>query len=286
MITAIVSVFNPDSSNKENVEKIAKQVDKVILCDNSVQSNELLFDGISNCKYMPFYDNLGLSVAFNRALKSDNIWNDQDFVIFFDQDSSIKEGHVATLKKEYDSLVKQGKYVGCLGPVFFNTRREKIETPHIKQNVSERTFQVKSIINSSLLAQYGVLKSVGFFNEEMFLDYVDWDLCFRLIKSGFAVYMTRAVVLTHDLGIGDKNLGLVKIRIGREIREYYETRDALYLLKKDYVPSRYCYKLLFNVYLRPIVHYFTLDNKKERMEYVKQGKKDYKMNIHGQYQSK
>ena len=100
-------------------------------------------------------------------------------------------------------------------------------------------------------------------------------------KSQRICVITSRVILDHAVGIGNKKLGFFNIRVGNPIREYYQIRDALYLLKEDYVPFKMRIKLLQFAFWLPLVHCLLLENKNERRNYIKQAYIDYNNKIHG-----
>ena len=106
MVKAIISVYNPIESVIDNIHGIAKQVDCVYICDNSSAPNKKLAALAADTKkivYSCFCENLGLSVAFNRILNNSNmLWDPDDYIIFFDQDSSIRENHIEQMILDYD----------------------------------------------------------------------------------------------------------------------------------------------------------------------------------------
>lgn len=276
-VIALITYFNPTRENIENTNIIAKQVDKVFIFDNSSYSSiKHNYFKSSNIKYYTLGKNYGLSGAFNFLLKNENFkWYDDDFIIFFDQDTKIKLQHIEILKNEYIHLLEDGYNVGCIGPFFFNNSNNKIEVPKLKKRVNTKTFNVKSVITSSMLTQYSTLVKVNFWNENIFLDLTDWDLCWRLEKLGKKCFMTKETIINHSVGEGEKKILFFHLRIGKPFREYYQTRDCLYLLKEGYVPIRFKCRFILNVTVRPILHIVFLDNKKERYKFIKKGFVDF-----------
>ena len=151
------------------------------------------------------------------------------------------------------------------------------------KNITDETYEVSNTITSSLMMRYGNLKRIDFWNEKVFLDLADWDLCWRMQKAGMVCCMTEKVVLHHSVGNGEKKVGPIKLRVGQPFREYYQTRDALYLLQENYVPLKMRLRLIANVTIRPVVHYLMLDDKKSRMKFIRRGINDYKKGVHGEY---
>lgn len=279
MTSALITVFHPGESVKENVSKVAKQVDMVFICDNSPASNQEMFSTINQAgeiRYTWFGENLGLSCAFNRILKDSQIpWQDDDYVLFFDQDSAIADGHVEKLISVYESIQKSGHDVGCLGPAYFNTSSGCVEIPKAKKTLLKDTYAVSSIITSSMLSTYGKLRSVDFWNENVFLDMADWDLCWRLVADGKLCCLTEAVILQHSVGSGEKKIGLLHLRVGSPFREYYQIRECLYLLGKKYTPLKYRIRFVSMILIRSPLHLIFLNQRRERLKYMAMGFCDY-----------
>ena len=281
---ALVTLYNPSEKEFNNCRILSQQVDTVILCDNSQESHETVFQNEKNIIYITKNENLGLGAAFNVALKNDTYgWKDDDLIIFFDQDSQIGEDYIQALQDEYRKIQTLIPNLGCLGPVFYNTSNGRTERPRQKKNITDETYEVSNTITSSLMMRYGNLKRIDFWNEKVFLDLADWDLCWRMQKAGMVCCMTEKVVLHHSVGNGEKKVGPIKLRVGQPFREYYQTRDALYLLQENYVPLKMRLRLIANVTIRPVVHYLMLDDKKSRMKFIRRGINDYKKGVHGEY---
>ena len=263
----------------KNASIIKSQVDTLFICDNSPVSNEELFSPVldeANVHYIPYFENLGLSGAFNRVLTDAAWnWNADDYIVFFDQDSTIEEAHIAKLIAEYEALHQAGHNVGCISPVFFNRSNNTVEIPRQKQPLNDHSYSVGSAITSSLLCTYQTLQEIDFWNEQVFLDMADWDLCWRIMATGKLCCMTDVAVLNHALGNGEKRFGPLHVRVGAPIREYYQTRECLYLLRKPYAPIKYKIRFLAMLTVRPILHLLALDDKKKRFNYIKRGFVDF-----------
>lgn len=282
-VYALITIYNPDKDVGRKMAGIAEQVDRIYLCDNSRENNDRLFGQIANCVYIPFKRNLGLSGAFNTILRDQTYgWNAGDFVIFFDQDSEIEEGHVKGMMEEFKLLEKGGFHPGCLGACFFNTSNQRMEMPRMKKFRTGNSYGAPNVITSSLLTQYKKLQAAGFWNDRLFVDYVDWDLCWRMKKHGLTCNITDKVTFIHSVGNGEKKVGLLRIRIGNPQREYYQIRDALYLIGEAYVPLKMRIWLLVSVTIQPVLHYCFLKDRKERLRFIRRGYRDYRHQIHGE----
>lgn len=275
MIKAIITAYYPSDSVKCHVEKIAAQVDKVYICDNSPVPNKELFAQICDqdkIVHMCFCENLGLSAAFNRVLKDSSLeWNTGDYVFFFDQDSSIQDGHVAQMIRDYEELLRCGYQVGCLGPAYFNTSNQTLEIPKSKTEISEGLYAVGSIITSSMLCRYEDLRAIHFWNEELFLDLADWDICWRMQAHGRLCCLTQNIILHHSLGSGEKKIGPLRLRVGQPLREYYQIRDGMYLFAKKYTPWKFRIRYLAMLTIRSFLHVLFLDRHSDRLKYICKG---------------
>lgn len=279
---ALVTIFNPNIQVKDNILILSKQVDYVILCDNSKNDNSTMFDNIKNSIYIFNNKNLGLSAAFNKAfLDYSSLFEDNDFIIFFDQDSIIANQYIYNLKNEYIKIENAGFNIGCLGASYADVSDGKPQIPRIKKQLFDGVYKVPNIITSSMLTRFKILKDVNFWNEKIFLDLADWDLCWRINEKGYFTCLTTNVIFNHHLGLGSIKKGLVKLKKGSPFREYYQTRDSLYLLEEKYVPLKPRLSLTIRLLIRPFIHYIFLDDKKERMYYIKKGHKDYRKKIYG-----
>lgn len=284
MINALITVYNPTQEIIKNIKNISLQVDRLFVCDNSkirLNANE-----INDPKIVYIYNdgNLGIPLAFNKVLQNNKYeWSDTDYIVFFDQDSKTKKDYIQLLISAYEKVEKRCGNIGCMGPIFYNTSNNTVEIPHIKKRIVENNYIVNNVITSSMICRYKNLKKVNFWNNELFLDFADWDLCWRMESKGLLCVITKEVVLNHSVGTGDKKIGFLRIRVAQPIREYYETRDALYLLKKKYVPLKMRFRLWINVHIRPFIHFLFLNQWKERKYYINKGRQDYKSGIHGEF---
>jgi rhamnosyltransferase len=285
-VCAIVTLYYPDVSVLSNITKLEDQVSLVIVADNTPGlDNSELFGHKSKVMYLANKMNLGLSMAFNLCLQIDAVKN-SDFILFLDQDSLVPENTVKKLIADYNVLLENKINVGCIGPIYHEKNANKIMRPRIRKALLTSIYRVDSIITSSMLITYSNLQKINFWNEEIFLDLADWDLCFRLNKQGLYCCLTENVVLEHTLGKSAKTFLGLTIRCDVPVRIYYQIRDGLKLLFKTYTPIRYKIKFLFNILFLPIIHFIFLDNKIDRLRYLYFGIIDFFKGKQGPWESR
>ena len=288
---ALVTLYKPDSSVRNNVVSLAKQVSKLILIDNTENTeNSAIFRGFDNCAYIWNGENFGLSVAFNRALKNLPAAKDSDYILFFDQDSCVTENLVSTLVHDFEEIAKADK-IGCLGAVYFDSvKGEYGGISRLGKEICENCFEVTELITSAMITKYSILEEVGFWNENIFLDYADFDLCWRLGQIGYKSFISKNAILNHSLGFGFLKVNFfgktLNMSYSPPFREYYQTRAAVKLLLKSYVPLRWKKNFLFNIFCRIWIFSINLPNGKKRFRYFLKGVKDGLLHKNDAYTSK
>ena len=287
-ITALVTLYKPDSSVRNNIESLLKQVTNVILLDNTeLIDNSELFNNLNNCTYILNEKNLGLSSAFNKVLCNDSNIKQSDYIIFFDQDSCVTDNFIKKLINDYNKISEINK-IGCLGAVYYDSvKKEYGGFSRIKNEICDNCYEVPELITSALITKYSTLEAVGFWNENIFLDYADYDLCWRLNKAGYHIFITKNAILNHSLGTGTIKIRILwkqlNVSYSPPLREYYQTREAIKLLFKFYVPIRWKKNFLFNLFIRIFIFCFKLENGKERYYYYLKGFKDGILKRNGEY---
>lgn len=130
-----------------------------------------------------------------------------------------------------------------------------------------------------MLTTWENLKRISFWNEDIFLDYADWDLCWRLRSVGLKILMTNVTVLQHVSGIGEVHFGSVRVLDEAPVRRYYQVRDFLKLLRKTYMPRRWRHAISFIKKL--VLQTFLLDKRWERSLYTCRGFVDFLSRTNG-----
>ena len=73
--------------------------------------------------------------------------------------------------------------------------------------------------------------------EELFIDGIDHEWCFRAWSKGYAVRVSNRVTMLHDMGDASLNyFGRYKPVHRSPVRHYYVVRNTLYLTRLAYLP--------------------------------------------------
>ena len=281
---ALITLYEPNEVCIENARLISRQVDRLYLCDNSRETHEADFRNRKNATYLFFGENRGLSTAFDSVLKvQNNGFSEDDFILFFDQDTTVPNGHIEKLTVRFAELEMKGFKVGCLGPVYYNPYTGAVKKARIKRKLYGNVYAVESVITSSMVTRFRILREAGFWNEKVFLDMADWDLCWRIRKQGYLCCSAEDIVLTHRLGEDENKGGRNAAMSRRMFREYYQTREAIYLLHQPYTPLRFRAKFIKQLTLSSAYRLIRFPERARRLAIYKAAAKDYKKKYSGPF---
>lgn len=196
-ILICVVLFNQDIEDCNSYKTLLKGYNDVIVIDNStidINNNRNISD-YNNWKYLRYPNNPGLSFAYNAAAKyaKENGYN---WMMLSDQDTCFEK----CIVDNYKSLCKTTNniYLFCprvilsdkylLSPVKLNHYFPKISKNIIPGNIVINP-QKFAIINSGMLISIEAFYKVGGYNENVFLDFSD----FQFIEK-FGYYFDKVYV--------------------------------------------------------------------------------------------
>jgi len=282
-VFALVTVYYPGEQVVENMARIARQVTGMLIADNTPGvDNARLFLSVSNAVYIPNGENLGLSMAFNKLLTARE-FVPSDFIMFFDQDAEVPENLVEVLIREYQRAVSFGFRVGCIGPSIYETSLAREMPAKRRTMILDTLYQTPMIITSSMLTTFGNMREAGFWNENIFLDYADFDLCFRFNKSGFICCISKELTLRHRLGNSVVQVNNYYIIKNNPVRDYYQIRDGCKVMSYSYTPLWYKLNSLKRLLFTCTLNLFFCDRKSAHVKYLFCGLIDFFRGRNGAY---
>ena len=281
-IYAVIITFNPVIANVTNLVKtLLSQNVKVVIVDNN-SKNRSEFDSFISTHIIFLEDNLGIAKAQNVGIdyaKNDNA----EYIVFFDQDSTICDNFISDLIFDYRELENNGVQVGSIGSRFMderfsffypsinynNGKRERVDT----ENIIEPT-KSTLLISSGSLVSISTLLSVGLMRENYFIDYVDTEWCFRAESKGYSNYISSRAVMKHAVGDNMIENRYFKTPIHSPFRRYYITRNAFYMLKEPHIPKGVAIRQIFVNFIQQIIIIINEKNKKGYIMSFYSGVKD------------
>jgi len=238
MLVVIVT-YNPD------VTKLLRNIDvlrrnepnaEILVIDNNSQVTPQLAEVVDS--FIGFDKNYGLGKAYNYAIQLAKE-SGHESVLLLDQDSELLDNFKPS------KVVKEAQQL--VNPFLLSVN---VRYAHLVRKVNGTNFHVaKFIVNSGTLlnVDYGMREP---YSENLFLDAIDNDYCYRAQKHG-SIYVYSEVMMSHGLGEGfrdPRNLcGRIYLEISRllharqgksspglphysnPLRYYLITRNSLYL---------------------------------------------------------
>jgi len=296
--TAVVVTYNPDLSTlRKQFISVHEQVDAIVYVDNGSKNfdfiNELFVEFVEQTKIKLFIisnlSNLGLGYAQNQGIKK-AIELDSNFVLILDHDSVLTSGFVNELVNSTIDLKNLGVKVGAVGPVYINekTNEQYPITRYIGPFINRvspaegSSIEASFLIASGCLISKDVLNEVGLMNEELFVDYIDVEWCFRCKSKGYKLFAIQKALMHHEIGDNRVSIFGRMISVHSPVRRYYLSRNSIYMLRCSYVSWGYKLReLVFNIFR---IFIFTIISN-DRLRYFKLSFRGLKDGIKGKYGS-
>ena len=275
-IAAIVVSYYPDESDLLNLcEAIKDQVHKIFIVDNTPNQLVFLNDYTAlNVKSFHLKDNMGIAFAQNFGIKAALKAGFTD-ILLLDQDSTPLPDMVDNLLEARLKAEKDGITVGAVGPQQVDLHQNESLKPFICRNGnaielvynSSKTYcETCFLIASGCLISAEALVSIGYKEEDFFIDCVDLEWGFRAASKGFSCIGSFQAKLNHELGdVPLKVLGR-DFTYHSPLRHYYFYRNFYSLLRRDYVPVSWKVHVFIKSSLQACI--FTLFSR-ERLSQVK-----------------
>jgi len=243
VLCIIVVFYKPDTTAKDRFERIGKKFNVVVI-DNT-PLNEIDYSSPQNVDYISLGNNCGIAYAQNVGIKS-AIERGAEYVIFFDQDSVVDELSFSQMVDDFLQLEQQDPNVGAMGLVPLNIAENSLYKTGVSF-LDQKSKRVDSLISSSTLVPLRVLKAVGGMWDDLFIDYVDFEWCWRLNHSGYSLYLSNSQPLPHTVGICSYSFLGIHFIVSAPFRYYYRYRNALWLVRVEYVPKRWKVRTLLKM---------------------------------------
>jgi rhamnosyltransferase len=279
-VVSIIVLYAPEKEVCYNIEAIAQLSYKVIVVVNQCEEGLLsqIATEIPKALIIKNDYNIGLSKALNTGIKYalEHYANEVSYLAFFDQDSlPIGEDFFDRML----SVFQKEEKVGSVGAVVVDKKGASAAS-------SLGVHRVDTIITSGSVIPIGVLREVGFMDETLFIDYIDYEWCLRAIHKGYSIYLSDSK-MQHNMGdVFVKFLWMKKPYHKNKIRQYYIVRNGLIMLGRDYIDWKWKCKHFLKLLYRIPMYYFLSDNKKTTSQNIKQAFNDYFRNkkLYANYQ--
>jgi len=172
--------------------------------------------------------NLGIARALNQICEW-SLENQYKWVLTLDQDSICPEGMIDHMKRFIEM-----KDIGIICSKFKNIL--SLSSNNNRNKIEDIEFEyVENCITSGSLMSLDAWKKSGKFDDRMFIDCVDYDICLKLRLSGYKILRDNFVIINHCVG----NAKIIKL-LGKNIivynhsaiRNYYFVRNYIFIIRK------------------------------------------------------
>lgn len=183
--------------------------------------------------YISLHKNIGIAAAQNIGIRHAKLLG-CEYIIFFDQDSKIDIELISQLKREFIDQQERGIKIAAIGPRIIDKDSGKAYKNALSRSTSLQ--KVNTIISSGTFTSISVIDEVGSFNENLFIDGVDHEWCWRAISKGYEIYQSYIAILYHKVGQRTSKFCGYPILISSSFRYFYQYRNFIWLAKLPYIP--------------------------------------------------
>ncbi|MCC4414512.1 glycosyltransferase [Limosilactobacillus reuteri] len=259
-VCTIVVTFNPNIADfTKNIKEISHYPSKVIIVDNNSKPEKIkelrsLIKRLNLTLY-ELADNYGIGYAQNYAIRKEH----SDYYFFLDQDSYVSVNQFNMLLTEFKNLKSQDKHIAALGPTIYDASPSR-----------GKASLVEKIISSGSIISKEALATIGLMRDDFFIDYIDYEWCWRATGMGWHIYQSNTVKIHHETnGVLRKN----NHTIDPIFRLFYIYRNATYIVIHEPIQMKIKVKLGCRL-LGKLLFQWQLENKKQRLKVCLLGVKD------------
>jgi len=228
-------VYNPDSALEQNIKALLSEVARLIVVDNCsdppVRSRVAALAASCNFEVIWNKENIGLAAGLNTGIRCALANEQYQWIATFDQDSRVFPGF-STAMMEAQAACQFRDKVAIIAPHHVSSLEVGDETlPRGGLQLKE----IKVALQSGSLFSRAAFKDVGLFDEAFFIDYVDFEFCLHLRKSGFRIIEASHAPVNHRVGMPTRHkfLGITCTVFNHSpLRRYYAARNRLRVYRR------------------------------------------------------
>ncbi len=223
-----IVTYQPDLQQlSENMNRALDnpEADCLIIVDNGSENTTAIKSLAQESKQTVFIENrqnLGIACALNQICQKATDLG-YDWVLTLDQDSVMQDDMLG----EYALYVDRHD-IGIICP-----RIEDVNMGRQYVRSDKGSEYINHCITAGNLVRLTAWKAIGGYNEELFIDGVDFDFCMKIGEAGFNILRTNNVCLIQQIGHG-RSIALpfghqISILNHSPLRLYYISRNYLYI---------------------------------------------------------
>jgi rhamnosyltransferase len=224
----------------ESVKAIIGQVNHLLIVDNHSDAATLKYLDDVRQRYSDKVtvvlneENRGVAAALNQGLRF-AVQNGYEWALTLDQDSEAETSMVRRMLEACDRYADRDR-VGIIAPQSLFVSDGKCTDFPDDGTLTQRAVEVDLTHTSGNLVRLAVLGKVGLFREDLFVDQVDYEFCFRLRRAGLKIVVVTSALMRHRPG----DLRSVRFLHKRvfcsnysAVRRYYIARNGILISKQN-----------------------------------------------------
>lgn len=262
--SVVIVLYFPDIKRLNTlIESFRLDEIHIVFIDNTPElMNETLVsisEKNSNIIYSPQMENKGIAEAQNIGIDIVKKIEGKHYVLFLDQDTVVETAFVDKMIDEYLRISKLGISISAVGPTPLNEKTlKKYKQQSISyENKGDQFYSPSVLISSGMFICLETLLDVGLMEKELFIDFVDFEWCWRAKAKGYDCCMTERVTIKHNVGVQENFLFGFPVIISSPFRYYYQYRNFILLFVRSYVPFKWkiknFIKRFFFVFYLPLI---------------------------------
>jgi rhamnosyltransferase len=274
-ICAIVTSYQPNLDIFRRFNSLLSVCEHVFIVDNTPGGVSMT---VPHEQYSIYSDgtNAGVGAALNDGiLLAKNLGFEAAFL--FDQDSSPSSEMVCLLVDTFINIRATSQHNICIGPRHIDVRSisEQDSCDECCAKCAGPISEVSCLPTSGMLIGLDGLDQDTMFSRDLFLDFVDFEWCWRIRRAGWKIFKINSAVMRHQLGMREDSLFGFRFSIPMPFRHYFLTRDSLYLLFRPGPPLYDRFRMLVFLFVRFVYFSLFVSPRIERFGWTLTGVRDY-----------
>lgn len=231
-ICSVTVWYNPDDDCVKNILSYNSSVEKCYIVDNSESDNSSKAKKICNAVYIPFFNNLGIAKALNvgcefaisdgfewcMTMDQDSYFDNFSVSQYIGQVSEVSNKNLASFSPIITPKINTTSFLGDIRRFFYP----------LKNSVLTSNESLERCITSGNIINLKIWDEIGKFNEDLFIDEVDHEFCYRLKEHNYEIIKINTITMYHQLGNARRTV-LPQRCPHSGIRLYYIFRNILYV---------------------------------------------------------
>ena len=232
-VCAVIVAYNPDGEFLSRLDRVAFQVNEVVIVDNGSDQNSVnILKNLSQTNVSVIFNNsnVGVASALNQGMDYATRHN-YKWILTLDQDTIVEGNMIETFGEIYSLAIKT-----CNPAIIGSNFQDKLTGQPLVPDDGMRPWNdVLTVITSGTIVSLDAAKTIGNCRDDFFIDYLDAEYCLRAKRFNYDVLISRSVLMHHTIGSPRWHRLLWKRLItphAPPLRRYYMSRNHIVLVKE------------------------------------------------------